>query len=103
MRKVTEQAVKAFMNGENFKSGNTEVRVGGGGNTVALRLHGNMIALRFAGQAGKIMVGTCGFNTTTTKERLNGLPGVSVYTSKHQLYLNDEEWDGTPAEVKVPE
>lgn len=38
MRKVTQQAVASFMNGYDFKSGNTQVKDG------AMYLHGNKIA-----------------------------------------------------------
>lgn len=103
MRKVTREAVAAFMNGESFKSGNTEVCVGGGGRDVALRLYSHTIALRTAASPDYITISTYGFNTTTTRERLNGLPGVDVNVSKGQLYLNDEAWSGGPVEVKIPE
>ena len=56
-----------------------------------LRLHGNTIAeLSNEGMT----ISTCGWNTVTTRERLNGLPNVHVVQRNWQLYLNGEAWDG---------
>lgn len=43
MRKVTQQAVEAFMQGKRFKSGNTQVIPDN--KSTALLLHGNQIAV----------------------------------------------------------
>lgn len=91
MRKITEQAVAAFLAGRKFYSGNTEVRVEG--ETAWLLLHGNRIAMRGPGLLLKIS--DAGWPTSTTKERLNGLPGVRVHHSKRVMYLNGVEWDGS--------
>jgi len=56
-----------------------------------LRLHGNPIA--YLSKDG-LQISTCGWNTVTTRERLNGLPGVHVIQRKGQLYLNGEAWSG---------
>ena len=68
MRKITLQAVTAFMMGQNFSSGNT--RVVCEGRFATLRLHGNAIANR---DGNTVMLTDAGWQTTTTKERLNGL------------------------------
>ena len=107
MRKITQQAVAAFMKGQPFSKANTEVyTVAGVRKTVfanletlsvtvtVLRLHGNDIARRWTQGHTLIEVTTAGWNTVTTRERLNGIPGVSVHQSKHVLHLNDEPWDG---------
>lgn len=85
MRKVTQQAVEAFMNGYNFKSGNTEVR------NNAMYLHGNKIA---EWRGDELWITNAGWSSNVTKERLNGIPGVSVQQSRWVWFLNGEEWDG---------
>ena len=68
MRKITRQSVIAFFNGKPFKSGNTCVVCGP--NTAHLYLHGNLIASR---QPGRLSTTLAGWNTPTTRERLNGV------------------------------
>lgn len=96
MRKITEEAVAAFLSGRNYKKDNTMVQapetIGSVKIGARMYLHGNQVAYR---KAGTLRITTSGWDTTTTKERLNGLPGVSVHHSKHQLYLNGKEWDGS--------
>ena len=36
----------------------------------------------------------CGWNTPTTLERLNGLPGVRCNIAKGLLFLNGDRWTG---------
>jgi hypothetical protein len=84
MRKITEQAANAFHNGRDFRSGNTQVNCRLGG--VELTLHGNMIAKNI-GEG--LHINLCGWNTNTTRERLNGLQGVRLHTRKGQAFLND--------------
>jgi hypothetical protein len=85
MRQITKQAVAAFMNGYNFKSGNTEVRDN------AMYLHGNKIA---EWRDGELWITNAGWSSNTTKERLNGIPGVSIQQRNYVWYLNSEEWSG---------
>jgi len=89
MRKITEQSISAFNNNVPFKSGNTSVHVDG--NNTLLRLHGNLIAKK---ENGKLFVSNGGWSSTTTKERLNGLDGVSIYQKNRQWYLNGQLWSG---------
>lgn len=86
MRKITSKAIKAFQQGKNFRDGNTVVnqRIGG----VELVLHGNVIAKNIDGEG--LSINLCGWNTPTTRERLNGLPNVSINTKKGQAYLNGQ-------------
>ena len=72
MRKITEQAVKAFVNGDSFKSGNTMVEhlIQPHMTSTHLYLHGNEIA-RLSNNV--LTLSSCGWETNTTKERLNGL------------------------------
>lgn len=83
-RQITKQAVEAFKSGRNFRKDNTVVnkRIGG----MEMVLHGNVIAKNIDGEG--LSINLCGWNTPTTRERLNGLPLVSVYTRKGQAFLN---------------
>jgi len=40
-----------------------------------------------------------GWQTVTTKERLNGFPNVHIYQKNFQWFLNGEEWDGSRIKV----
>ena len=86
MRKITSNAIAAFKNGENFKDGATQVnrRIGG----MELVLHGHVIARHI--DAVGLSINLCGWNTPTTRERLNGLPNVSVSTKQGQAFLNGQ-------------
>ena len=68
MKKITENAVNAFVLRKTFSSGNTTVCKEE--NTVSFILHGNKIA----SLTGNLLsVSSCGWETPTTKERLNGI------------------------------
>lgn len=92
MRKITQEMARAFYNGENMSSGNTQVKGG------QIFLHGNKIAEYqsiFANDGNtNINITLAGWNTPTTRERLNGLQGVRVHTRKGQAYLNGKAWGG---------
>lgn len=92
MRKITTLAISAFMNGESFKSGNTKVSPAN--NDTYLYLHDSIIAIRNHVK-GRISVTSAGWRTNTTKERLNGIPDVSITQKNFQWYLNGEKWDGS--------
>lgn len=97
MRKITMEAVRAFDGGYNFKKQNTEV------NDHGYFLHGNKIAeytslLKNDGNKN-INITLAGWNTNTTRERLNGLRGVKITTKQGQAYLNGKEWDGSWATI----
>ncbi len=91
MRKITEQACYAFENGAVYKNGNTFVRDG------QMLLHGNVIAewnSLFNTMNKTINITLAGWNTNTTRERLNGLQGVSIKVKNDKTFLNGKEWDG---------
>lgn len=90
MSKISEQAADAFVNNYSYKNNNTEVIICAG-NITRLFLHRNLIAEK---DDKGTRITTCGWNTSTTKSRLNALPGVYVTTIKGELYLNDKFWDG---------
>ena len=95
MRKITNQAVEAFIKGHTFNGDNTKVSTCAGGIS-RMYLHNNLIAEKFNND---IKVTSCGWNTNTTKERLNGIPGVNISQVKNVWYLNGKEWDGEWIEI----
>lgn len=99
MRKITQDSVNAFMNGENFRKQNMEVDAERG--IVSLFLHGNLIATRTK-RHGKwsTQITNAGWKSNTTKERLNAIPGVNIYQRKGVWYLNDKEWNGQWITIK---
>jgi hypothetical protein len=92
MRPITKKIVPAFLSGKSAKQGNTRT------DGTSLFLHGNKIAYK---ENGKLFISTCGWDTMITKDRLNGIPGVRVNTSKGQLFLNGLPWDGDYIEVSI--
>lgn len=86
MRKITKEIVRAFMLRESRTIGNSHTD----GQT--LYLHGNAIAKY--DEMGRLWITTAGWKSNTTKERLNGLPGVHVYQRNHIWYLNNHPWNG---------
>lgn len=106
MRKITEESAEAFENLQPFKKGNTEVKILGTENGVpcwaALYLFGNKIAEIHKNKRVHYMVITnAGHKTNTTKERLNGLKNVSIKQVNGIWFLNSEQWDGKPKEIKL--
>lgn len=90
MRKITQEAVYAFLHFQKYSKGNTQITLEHfNGNPIPkIYLHGNCIAkIEFT----DIEINHCGFTTATTKERLNGLPGVCIQQKKGIWYLNGKE------------
>lgn len=82
MRKVTLKSAEAMRDGYNTTSGNTRVHSNGN----VMDLHGNTIAI-YDRLEGKLTIRDCGWQTVTTKERLNGLldvMGVDAYISQQK-------------------
>jgi len=93
MRKITEQAVNAFLNNETFNKSNMTVT--SERNENKMYLHGNLIAK--ANEKGDIYISNAGWFSNTTKERLNGLGqrlGFSIYQKNWEWYLDGDNWDG---------
>jgi hypothetical protein len=85
MRKVTQQIVDAFLRGESKKVGNTLT------DGVAIWLHQNKIAEM---RGNGLWISNAGWASNTTKERLNGLPEVSIQQKRGEWYLNGHAWRG---------
>ena len=98
MRKITEQAINALYAAKPFKNGNTEIRVLP--NVTVMLLHGNEIAYLYNDPEKTLSITNCGWESTVTKERLNGLNGVDIYQLNFKWYLNGNEWDGELIDVK---
>ena len=86
MRKVTAQLVGYFLARKAGSAGNSH------SDGDAMYLHGNKIA-EF--RDDRLWITNAGWSTNTTKERLNGLPGVHVQQKNFAWYLNDKPWDGS--------
>lgn len=97
MRKITKDAISAFNSRQDFKRDNTEVTNFDG--VTRLELHGNCIAT-FRPEIG-LSVSSGGWRSNPTKERLNGLEGVSVRQSAGVWYLNGKQWDGQAVTVDI--
>lgn len=97
MRKITEQSIEAFYNAEPFKSGNMEIKVLP--NVTVMLLHGNEIAYRYNDPNKTLSITNAGWESNTTKERLNGLEGVSIQQKKGVWYLNGKEWNGNLIDI----
>jgi len=97
VRQITIDAVRAFNNNYKFKRSNTEVRIIGDYEQTQLRLHGNLIA--YKDNTGTY-ISTCGWHSTTTKERLNGLHGVHIQQKNYIWYLNGNEWNGQTVKLE---
>lgn len=91
MRKITQNTINAFLSGKNYCEGNTSVQCSG--YTAVMFLHGNDIAMREI-ETGRVYIRNAGWPTATTKERLNGIPGVSIQQKRGKWYLNGVEWNG---------
>lgn len=94
-RQITIDAVNAFRWGDNFKRSNTEVKIRSDGYR-ELRLHNNVIAWY---DEGSLFIRDGGWQSVTTKERLNGLPNVHIVQKNWVWYLNGEAWDGSKIRV----
>jgi hypothetical protein len=97
MKVVTQNAVACFRNGNNGKFSNTEVVTENG--VSKMYLFGNLIATLDHNVGGVMKITNAGWTSNTTKERLNGLPRVSIQQKKGDWYLNGELWNGELTEV----
>lgn len=92
MRKIDEQARDAFVQRKRFKLRNTKVDIIDG--EPHLYLHGNLIAKM---ENNELLINHCGWETVTTKSRLNSLPGVRINLVKgdfmlHKMGHMEERW-----------
>lgn len=83
MKEIEKKMVAAVRNGKNFKGNNTEVEAQPNGSTYVY-LFGNCIYKR---ENGKSYFTLCGWNSVTTRSRLNAL-GVNVTSKNFTPYYN---------------
>jgi hypothetical protein len=86
MREITRKIVNAFTSRRPYILGNSKT------DGHSLWLFGNKIAqYRHDG----LWITNAGWESNTTKERLNAIPGVSIRQVRGKWYLNGQEWDGS--------
>ena len=88
MRKIESQLVAAIRNGREFRSSNT--RVDNTDHGQVIRLHGNKIAQL---DGSTLYITSAGWETTTTKSRLNAIlgalvPGARIHAKDFTWYLS---------------
>jgi P pilus assembly chaperone PapD len=91
MRKITQQIANAFAQGNKLTIGNTSTE--GSEHGFHVKLHGNTIALK---NDSGIYMTLAGWNTATTRERLNGIAQVlgldaSFTQRKFEPYFNGKQ------------
>ena len=87
MRQITKESINAFMSGKEFKKTN-------------IKYHNNAIAYKYNDPKNTISITNSGWLTNTTKERLNGIPNVSIQQKNFVWYLNGVKWDGKLIDIK---
>jgi len=97
MRKITSEAVDKFLSKTPFRKSNMSVEESYG--VYKLKLHGNTIAT--IDERGVLSVSNAGWASNTTKERLNGIPGVRVHQKNWNWFLNGVEWDGSWKRISI--
>jgi hypothetical protein len=85
MRQVTRLAISNWLMRKKFRRDNTHTD----GNT--LYLYNNAIA-KIDDSDGLVYVRSAGWETKTTRERLNGIPGVRIHQKNWEWYLNNILW-----------
>lgn len=97
MRNITIESVDAFLSAKKFKKSNMQVDILP--NVTVLKYHGNEIAYKYNDDKKTLSITNCGWFSNTTKERLNGLPNVSIVQRNFIWYLNGEEWNGNLIDI----
>jgi hypothetical protein len=85
MNTITIKITDAFLSGNPKKISNSKT------DGRSLWLFENKIAEH---REDGLYISNAGWFSRTTKERLSGLPNVTIYQKKKKWYLNGEEWDG---------
>ena len=97
MRKITREAVDKFLSKTPFSKSNMKVEDAGG--IFKLKLHNNTIAT--IDELGMLSISNAGWQSNTTKERLNGLPNVHIKQKNWSWFLNGNEWNGEWTRVGI--
>lgn len=97
MKNITLEACRSFEAFKPFKKSNTEVLIDQNG-SAKMYLFGNLIAVNDTEKGLRIT--NAGWQSNTTKERLNSLKNVGISQKKGVWYLNGNQWDGSWIEIK---
>ena len=92
MRKIETEMQNALRNRVNWSKSNTTVFNDDEGNQF-VTLHGNLIAT--ISNFGDIKLSSCGWETVTTKSRLNAildtfLHGISIFQNDFEWFIGDD-------------
>lgn len=98
MRQITSDAARAFKDARSFSRSNTQVVVNRfipEKPVVEMYLHGNLIARQETGSS-ILQISHCGWETVTTKERLNGIipRAMCIFQKNWEWYIRGS--DGVP-------
>ena len=94
MRKIEADMIEAIKSHRSWKSGNTQVQICSKDNSLGVFLYGNLIATECK---NGWMITDAGWQTATTKSRLNAILGamidrpVSISQRKNVWRLNDTQ------------
>ena len=93
MRKIERQLITAINTpGSKLRSSNTQVRWSDDQAFVEVLLHGHIIAtINFA--SSTLVISACGWETTTTKSRLNAIlsdlvPGARIFAKRFEWFIS---------------
>lgn len=102
--KISIDSATALIEFKDFERSNTKVHVFEYGNCIEANMYlfDNMIARYVSDELGRItlQITNAGWDTVTTKDRLNAIPDVRIHQKNYNWYLNDELWDGEWITVK---
>ena len=84
MRKIEEKMIAAIINRKNWVCDNTMVEIDG--DEIIVKLHFHTIAKI---SKNSIQISSCGYETKTTKSRLNA---ILSYFGKGRIYQQDFVW-----------
>ena len=103
MRKIEQQMNRAISNKSNWSSSNTQVSYNESTDCSSIYLHGHQIAT-FDHNNQAVKLSSCGWQTVTTKSRLNAILdevkyGCRVFQKQFDWYLQTNNqtvdfWDG---------
>ena len=99
MRQIEREMNTAIRNKQNFSKSNTMVSYDAAENLSSVFLHGNRIA-DFDHAKGKAWISSCGWESVTTKSRLNAFLdevayGVGIFQKNWQWFLHDRRTTAT--------
>lgn len=102
MRDITRESVNAFLWGFTFRKSNMKVIITS--EESKLYYHNNLIAIKDR-ITNKVRITNAGWESNTTKERLNGVINLSqskmerIYQKDFIWYLDGKSWDGKLTQI----